>query len=51
VKELLAWLQHYPVKLFRVESHQKSGYSEPTDYNRKVDKLSRDLLRQITREQ
>ena len=51
VKELLEWLQHYPVKLFRVESHRKSGHSELTDYNRKVDKLSRELLRQITREQ
>jgi len=50
VKELLAWLDRHPVKLFRVESHKKSGYSESTDYNRKVDKLSRELLRQITRE-
>jgi len=50
VKKLLAWLDHHPVRLFRVESHKKTGYSESTDYNRKVDKLSRELLRQITRE-
>jgi hypothetical protein len=50
VRELYNWLDNYDIVLYRVPGHNKAGVSEITDYNRKVDKHSRALLREMLRD-
>lgn len=50
IRRLYELLDRYPVELIKVESHARAGQDEITDYNRRVDKKSRELLRKITRE-
>ncbi len=49
VREFYNLLDQTSVRLIKVESHERAGKSEATDYNRKVDKLSRRLLRKMRR--
>lgn len=43
-------LDRFEFKMTRVEGHAKKGHSIITDYHREVDKLSRKLVRQQSRE-
>ncbi len=43
------FLDRFDVRMLRVEGHAKKGHSKITDYHREVDKLSRKLVRQNTR--
>ena len=47
VKQLYDLLDVLPVEIHQVDSHMKKGHSMVTDYNRKVDKLSRELVRRM----
>ena len=49
IRELFDLMDRLPVTLRRVPGHGKAGQSEITDYNRKVDKLSRELVRRMIR--
>ena len=49
IRQLFELLDRFSVVMRRVPSHSKAGESEITDYNRKVDKLSRELVRQMIR--
>lgn len=50
IRELYGWLDKYDIVLHRVPGHNKAGKSEITDYNRKVDKHSRALVRAMLRD-
>lgn len=43
-------LDRFEIKMIRVEGHAKKGHSKITDYHREVDKLSRKLVRQKSRD-
>ena len=49
IRQFYRWLDHFNVILMKVEGHAKKGLSEITDYHREVDKLSRRLVREKTR--
>ncbi|MBS3806062.1 MAG: reverse transcriptase-like protein [Bacteroidales bacterium] len=49
IRKLFELMDRLPVVFTRVASHSKAGRSEITDYNREVDKLSRELLRGMIR--
>ena len=46
---LYEWLNHFNIQMQRVKGHAKKGRSKITDYHREVDKLSRKLVREKTR--
>ena len=50
IKRLFELMDQLPVSFTRVPGHSKAGKSEITDYNREVDKLSRELVRRMIRE-
>jgi len=50
IRKLFELMDGLPVALTRVPSHSKAGKSETTDYNREVDKLSRELVRRMIRD-
>jgi ribonuclease HI len=45
VEAFYTLLDFQPVEIKKVDSHQKRGVSEETDYNRQVDQLARKLLK------
>jgi ribonuclease HI len=44
------FLDRFDVRMLRVEGHARKGQSKITDYHREVDKLSRKLVRQKSRD-
>ncbi|MFO8234624.1 MAG: RNase H family protein [Bacteroidales bacterium] len=49
IQNFFRLMDSLPVELVRVSGHQKSGVSKITDYNRRVDKFSRKILREKIR--
>ena len=43
------FLDRFNISMYKIEGHARKGHSKLTDYHREVDKLSRKLVRQNTR--